>query len=820
MKKQIVFLLLLYTPFLCAEQYKLVRGNVFYKSDKNASEIRVLPKQLIPNESVLVRMHTNSKESETFEVEDSRGNRFICRAPKEWTARSPQMKNCIQDATKEQKQFTVATTIPMGKAIENYVPQFHYLYTFVSEFDDKLKWESFPYAESDLKSMQAAINMVSSQQIYRNGKRYMLSNPNTTKRHITDCLDTILEHANGGDFILLYLSSHGEKDANGQFQLIAKDSYVNPNTGLYENALSKDEINYYVNQLTAKQAKVVFFLDACYAGAILDNDIKGEAAYYLSTNGSNPAYYNRLLGSPFAVALMEAMTGSLNGVDDHCFKDSMVQVGSLGNYLSNAVFASGSQRPISDEHAFSPAYVLWRIHGSSKKDMKRESALNQRLERQARNNRISAVERANAMLELGDRYYKGIGTSIDFDSSFVWYSRVDELNASKETRAEALYKMSECLYYGNPIQDSVYSFRYALQAAKLGHKDAATRLGVFYVEGYGTEKNSEEGFSWLKKAIKNGSTDALFYQGICYYKGIGTPVNYNKGLKLLQNSAKQGNLYAQQFLVCVYDLGIGVSKDTVQSLKWAQKAADQGSAWAQNYLGVAYYDGMGVEQNYKKAFELYSKSAEQGNELAQYNLGVCYDYGNYVERDFEKAVEWYTKALDLGVDVSAEFSDKDVYSEIVDKQYKLATNFLYGNGSEEELSKAVKWYTIAAENGHPLAQYELGVCYMNGEGVAKDDAKAIAWFEKSSEQGYSFAQHNLGHYYFEGKAVTQDYAKAREYFFKAAKQRNEKSIYFLGVMYYNGLGVEKDKQNGLLLIEKAAELGNEDAAQFLEEHAK
>ena len=47
----------------------------------------------------------------------------------------------------------------------------------------------------------------------------------------------------------------------------------------------------------------------------------------------------------------------------------------------------------------------------------------------------------------------------------------------------------------------------------------------------------------------------------------------------------------------------------------------------------------------------------------------------------------------------------------------------------------MKWYTLAAEQGHASAQYNLGFMYNNGRGVPQDDKTAVKWHTLAAEQG-------------------------------------------------------------------------------------
>jgi hypothetical protein len=50
------------------------------------------------------------------------------------------------------------------------------------------------------------------------------------------------------------------------------------------------------------------------------------------------------------------------------------------------------------------------------------------------------------------------------------------------------------------------------------------------------------------------------------------------------------------------------------------------------------------------------------------------------------------------------------------------------------MAEAVRYYRLAAEQGHAAAQYSLGSCFELGEGVAQDMAEAVRYYRLASEQ--------------------------------------------------------------------------------------
>ena len=55
---------------------------------------------------------------------------------------------------------------------------------------------------------------------------------------------------------------------------------------------------------------------------------------------------------------------------------------------------------------------------------------------------------------------------------------------------------------------------------------------------------------------------------------------------------------------------------------------------------------------------------------------------------------------------------------------------------------ALKWYRMAAEQGHAGAQNNLGVMYDKGEGVTQDYVQAHIWYNLAAAQGEETAREN------------------------------------------------------------------------------
>ena len=58
-----------------------------------------------------------------------------------------------------------------------------------------------------------------------------------------------------------------------------------------------------------------------------------------------------------------------------------------------------------------------------------------------------------------------------------------------------------------------------------------------------------------------------------------------------------------------------------------------------------------------------------------------------------------------------------------------------GRGVIEDDVEAVRWYRLASEQGHAVAQFLLAITYAEGDGVLKDPLLAHMWFNIASANG-------------------------------------------------------------------------------------
>jgi TPR repeat protein len=122
---------------------------------------------------------------------------------------------------------------------------------------------------------------------------------------------------------------------------------------------------------------------------------------------------------------------------------------------------------------------------------------------------------------------------------------------------------------------------------------------------------------------------------------------------------------------------------------------------------------------------------------------------------------------------------------------------MYEKGNErsyftQNYNEAAKWYRIAANQGHVLAQVDLGKLYLEGKGVLQDAAEAEKWFRQAAERGYYGAQLALADLYTSGGAFPIDQKQAAFWYERAAVQGSPIGQAAVGLSYMKGWGVAFD----------------------------
>jgi len=91
-----------------------------------------------------------------------------------------------------------------------------------------------------------------------------------------------------------------------------------------------------------------------------------------------------------------------------------------------------------------------------------------------------------------------------------------------------------------------------------------------------------------------------------------------------------------------------------------------------------------------------------------------------------------------------------------------------GFGVSMDDTLALKWYQMAADQGHAQAQCNMAVMYANGWGVPQSDEEALKLYILAAEAGVTEAQINVGKRYSIGLGTEQNRVVAYKWFLIAS----------------------------------------------------
>ena len=246
-----------------------------------------------------------------------------------------------------------------------------------------------------------------------------------------------------------------------------------------------------------------------------------------------------------------------------------------------------------------------------------------------------------------------------------------------------------------------------------------------------------------------------------------------------------------------------------------------------------------------KKFEELLDAAERGDPWAQVQIAESYRKGISCKKDRTKFRRWRDAALAHckepaagdnadalvchGLCLLLETSNEDNDSRAVEffevaarknhagGMYFLGEAYRRGLGKKPKDSrKAFSWYKKAADLYDCQSQYILGFCYEYERVVRKDNLAAARWYRKAAEQNHMHAQSSVGLCYYYGNGVIEDKAVAAGFFEKAAKQGDPIAQCCLGMCYALGDGREQSVTQAVRWFQEAAEQGESIARSCLE----
>lgn len=149
--------------------------------------------------------------------------------------------------------------------------------------------------------------------------------------------------------------------------------------------------------------------------------------------------------------------------------------------------------------------------------------------------------------------------------------------------------------------------------------------------------------------------------------------------------------------------------------------------------------------------------------------------------------------------------------------YEYGHRLLTGHKAPQDKEQAIIWLQRAADKGNIRAAAALGACYTHALGTKPDSTLARKWYTIAAEAGHPHAQISLAEHYL--KVTPKDPARAVTYIRYAAMQGSPDAAFLMSLCFAQGIGVPAHPRIALGWLTNAAELGHEQALTILRDLA-
>ena len=437
---------------------------------------------------------------------------------------------------------------------------------------------------------------------------------------------------------------------------------------------------------------------------------------------------------------------------------------------------------------------------------------------------------ARAQYQLAVLYQNGDGVRQDEIKAQSLYSEAlaGFLEQEKGTPAAFVeYQIAGMYMHGNGTErDDKKAFQWYVEAAENGHPHAAYCAARACYEGTGTEQSDPDAVKWYQKAADGGDAYAMYALGKMYRDGIGVELNNKRAYQYFLAASKLEHEFAQFAAAKALLSGMGVEKNVQGAVDWFRKCAEKGNLYAFYQLGRIYseedmldekkarlyyalalagfieqekekenaqteyriasmlLDGLGTEKDVESAVKWFSKSAKQNSPYAAYKLGEIFSDENQPCYDQTKASQFYRQAFDGFLSQEQEQADAQL-------EYRIASMYLAGKGTEKDVKAAVQWLTLSAEKENNYAAYQLGEIFSDESQTCRDKGKANKFYrqalngfmEQDDEEADAQLEYRIANMYLDGKGVEKDMSSAVRWFSKSAEKNNSYAAYQLGEMF-------------------------------------
>ncbi|KAJ6236494.1 sel-1-like protein [Anaeramoeba flamelloides] len=420
-----------------------------------------------------------------------------------------------------------------------------------------------------------------------------------------------------------------------------------------------------------------------------------------------------------------------------------------------------------------------------------------------------------AQIQLGYRYYQGIGTLKSCEDAHKYYSNIalyvlfqlELLNANDtgigSTKLPIVRIINSDSKLEPETQNNKRLIEFYEELSDRGDSQAQNIIGEIYLKGKGHHKqNFKKAFDYFGLSASQGHLTAKVNLAKMYSKGLGVEQNYARAFELFVEASNSGDPNARYELGMMYLNGIGVIKNETLSKMYLEKAVYQGHIGAMFNLANMLRNGQGGKRDIITAFGWMERAAQLGYKLANYYLAEMYYQGDGTGKSCELSVKYYKKVVELGPwrgnfqkafkswESNNYFQSLIIYEHLAELGYEIAQH----NAATiyEKFIKIEDMETILNGNLN-FKTKSLNSNLKRKMLLFEKQNRALAYYYRSANLGSVENLNKIGDAYFFGKGVEKNSKIALKNYLSASEQRNARGSFSLGRLYEKGKGgISKD----------------------------
>jgi hypothetical protein len=200
----------------------------------------------------------------------------------------------------------------------------------------------------------------------------------------------------------------------------------------------------------------------------------------------------------------------------------------------------------------------------------------------------------------------------------------------------------------------------------------------------------------------------------------------------LQRAIQLGHLPSRALLAWLFLFGReGIAQDRNRAIELVQEGARLGCHHCQGVLAYCLWDChvthvmkggddgcIHLQDPPPSCADMALASSTRGSAYGHFVLGILQE-----EEEFEEVrLDHFRRAAEQHLDAA---------------QYELGKHVYEGGYCEpSQYAESLRWFQLAAAQGHPNALFIVGLMHELGHGVPADNAEAIRWYRRAAEAGH------------------------------------------------------------------------------------